>query len=316
MYNAPTYKSKQIFWLLIKLSIVFGCAYFIWHKLNNNQQIIFSDFSQNLFKNDVLSIKNSILLLLFSFINWFLEILKWQTLVSFIKKNSFFSATKQSLASLTTSLITPNRIGEYGAKALYFEKHLRKKVLNLNFIGNLHQLFATVFFGVIGMGYFMSSQEIILNKNLIINSILIVCFVILASFLIWKYLTSKTTFFKNFTVIISKKQHLKISMLSFLRYLIFSHQMYFLILIFKIDISYIDAITAIFLMYLISSFIPMLSLFDAILKGSVAIFIFSFFSINSITILSVTTCMWVLNFAIPAIVGSYFVLIFNPNKKL
>jgi len=55
------------------------------------------------------------------------EILKWQNLVSFYQKIvsfyqkiTFKSALIQSLSSLTASLITPNRIGEYGVKALYF----------------------------------------------------------------------------------------------------------------------------------------------------------------------------------------------------
>ena len=39
---------------------------------------------------------------------------------------NFFEAYEQCLASLTVSIITPNRIGEYGAKALFFEKENRK----------------------------------------------------------------------------------------------------------------------------------------------------------------------------------------------
>ena len=45
-----------------------------------------------------------------------MEIAKWKILTNNVKKNSWLDATKQSLASLTLSLITPNRIGEYGAK--------------------------------------------------------------------------------------------------------------------------------------------------------------------------------------------------------
>lgn len=313
MYNASIYKSKQIFWLVIKLIVVFGCLYFIWQKLNNNQQISFSDFYKNLSQNKVFSLKNSFILLIFSILNWFFEILKWQTLVGIIKKNSFFSATKQSLASLTTSLITPNRIGEYGAKALYFKKSLRKKILSLTFFGNLHQLMVTVFFGIIGMCVFFISQEISLHTKVIIKSTILFILFVLALFFVFKYVNFKKRFLKNFTIKITLKNHLKINAFSFLRYVIFSHQMYFLILIFKINISYIDAMSGIYLMYLISSLLPMFSLFDMLLKGSIAVFIFSYFSINSITIISITTCMWLLNFALPAVVGSYFVLIFKPN---
>ena len=120
MYNNLSHKSKQFFWLLIKLSIVVGCGYFIYQKLLENDQLQFSDFWQILMKNEAFSSKNILFLFVFTFFNWFFEVLKWKELVSFVKKISFSEALKQSLASLTTSLITPNRIGEYGAKAMYF----------------------------------------------------------------------------------------------------------------------------------------------------------------------------------------------------
>jgi len=57
------------------------------------------------------------------------------------QKIAFPQAYKQSLASLTAAIITPNRIGEYGVKALYFKRNFRKKIMLLNFIGNIFPLF-------------------------------------------------------------------------------------------------------------------------------------------------------------------------------
>ena len=98
-----------------------------------------------------------------------------------------------------------------------------------------------------------------------------------------------------------------------LRFVVFSHQFYFLLLIFKIDFPYLETISAITSVYLIASIIPMLSLFDVILKGSIAIWVFSFLNIDPIIILSITTLAWILNFVLPAIIGSYFVITFKPN---
>ena len=50
-----------------------------------------------------------------------------------------------------------------------------------------------------------------------------------------------------------------------------------------------------------------------LLKGTVAIWIFSFYNVQPIIILSITSIMWLLNFVLPAIIGSYFVLTFKPN---
>ena len=315
MKYSLTHKSKQFFWLLIKLSIVFGCGYFIWLKLSSNNQLNFSSFYQKLTENNIFSTKNIFLLLTFSLANWLLEITKWKTLVGFVKNTSFTSAGIQSLASLTTSLITPNRIGEYGAKALYFRQSLRKKILSLNLIGNLHQLLATFFFGLFGLIYFVKSQNIYLNFTKKHCLFLGFFLAVVGGFFLWKRANSKKEIFKKYTLNLSKKQHLKIGSLSFLRYLIFAHQFYFLLLLFKAPISYVPAITAIGTLYLISSIIPILSLFDAVLKGSIAVFIFTHLAVDTRTVLSITTLMWLLNFVIPASIGSYFVLTFKPKLR-
>ena len=82
-----------------------------------------------------------------------MEIAKWKILTNNVKKNSWLETTRQSLASLTLSLITPNRIGEYGAKALYYTNDKRKQILLLNFAGNFYQLVITIVLGAIGLVY-------------------------------------------------------------------------------------------------------------------------------------------------------------------
>lgn len=316
MNNWLSYKTKQFLSLVIKLSIVIGCCCFIYTKLVENEQMNFSVFYQNLIENEVFTLKNSLFLFFFSFFNWFLEITKWHLLISFIGNSSFKKAIVQSLASFTTSLITPNRIGEYGAKVLYFQKPFRKKVIGLNVVGNFYQMLMTLVFGIIGLSYFILIHKIEIQMHLVFKFVGVLLFVIFTLFFVSKYLKYKNSYFKKikeFMMKIPLELNLKISFLSFLRFLIFSHQFYFLLLIFNIDLFYIDAISAITSMYLVASVIPVFPLFDLVTKGSVAVWIFSFFSIESLEIVSVTSLMWILNFMLPAIIGSYFVLIFKPN---
>tara|TARA_R110002050_G_scaffold267923_4_gene409689 strand:- start:9682 stop:10656 length:975 start_codon:yes stop_codon:yes gene_type:complete len=318
MQKTSSHKTKHFFALVIKLFIVIGFGYFIYLKLAENEQLTFSVFYTNLIKNNVFSLKNVLLLLLFTFFNWFFEIYKWHLLVSQIQKISFYEAAIQSLASLTTSLITPNRIGEYGAKALYFKKSFGKKIVTLNLIGNLSQLFTTIFFGIIGCLYLFFNFNIEFDFT---NIIFFVLFFILLFIIVWftdkKGLTVKgysIQSFKNFIIGFQKKTLQKVVLFSVLRFLIFSHQFYFLLLTFTVNINYVDALMSIFSIYLIASIIPMLSLFDVLVKGSVALFIFSLYEINEASILAIVLLMWILNFVLPSIVGSYFVLTFNSNK--
>ena len=318
MHKSPSHKTKHFFALGIKLFIVIGCGYFTYTKLTQNSQILFSDFYSNSTKTTLFSLKNITFLLLFSILNWFFEIKKWHLLINHSQKVSFLNAVIQSLASLTVSLITPNRIGEYGAKAIYFKKPLRKQVLVLNLVGNLSQLLITLFFGVIGLVFFIQ----LFNIHLPIESTLIVIgFTLLSLFLFWifykKGISIKGHSLSSLMSFISKIPSsiiVKTSFYSLIRYIIFSHQFYYLLMIFKIDITYPDALFSIFMMYFLASIIPMLSLFDVVIKGSIAIWVFSFFNCEEIVVLSIVLIMWVFNFVIPSIVGSYFVLTFNTNK--
>ena len=67
----------------------------------------------------------------------------------------------------------------------------------------------------------------------------------------------------------------------------------------------------IYTMYLFSSIIPGFVVFDWLIKGSVAVSLFQIFHVNEVLILSVTSIMWLANFALPSLIGSYFVLTFT-----
>ena len=311
--KTSSYKSNQFLWLVFKLLIVILCGYFIYDILANNDELKFIDFQSKMNDFDVFLIKNVVLLIFFTIINWFLEITKWKILANKVSAISWRNACKQSLASLTFSLITPNRIGEYGAKALYFKKENRKEVLLVNFVGNFYQLLMTLVVGFFGVLYLMFtfSFSFLLFQNLMI---LLIGIIIMILFL--KFLRKKSKKINDWIlkIIVSLKfkNNKSILMLSFLRYAVFSHQFYFLLMLFNLEISYINAMAGITTMYLIASSVPILSLFDFVIKGSVSILVFSLFEVDAIIIICVTTIMWIFNFVLPAIVGSYFVLQFKP----
>lgn len=316
MISGLPYKTKQFFFVLIKLSIVIGAAYFIYNKLTNNKELDFSVFIGFLSKNSLFSIKTVLFLLFLTFFNWFFEILKWQNLVFYVKQISFFEALKQSLASHTASLFTPNRIGDYAAKSIYFESFLRKKILLLNLIGNMTQMLMTLLFGIVGVFIFTSQYQVDISYYKLVQILIytLLFFGIVGYGLLHKRFKIKgfsITKIKAFVISIPVRIQLKNLLFSMLRYLIFSFQFYYLFCLFGVNITYINAMVLISSMYLLVSIIPTIFVFDLVVKGSVALFIFGFAGINNITILSVTTLMWLLNFVLPSIFGSYYVLNFN-----
>lgn len=316
MFGQLPYKTKQFFFLLIKLSIVVGAFYFIYQKLNTNENLDFAVFVQYLNENHVFSTRNIIFLLLLSSLNWCLEVLKWQNLVSVVKRISFWESTEQCLGSLTASLFTPNRIGEYGVKAMYYSNNQRKRILLLNLLSNMSQLLVTVIVGCIGFTLFYLQYD----TNITLKKVARFVIVLLSIGLFTFFGVKKSRFsyrgfslekIRNYIKDMPRGVHVKTVVLSILRYAVFSFQFYFLLKIFGVDVYYFNAMLVIASMYLLSSIIPSIFIFDVIVKGSVALFLFDIVGVNSLTVLSIVTLMWILNFVIPSIFGSIYVLRFK-----
>jgi len=140
-------KTKLFLLFLIKVLIVGGAFYFIYSQLANNDKLDWQKFIVLFQKN--YSISGIAFLLLLSVLNRFFEILKWQNLVSYLHKISVMEATKQVLGALTAGLFTPNGIGEYAGKALFFKKSETKKIIFLNLICNGIQIILSLVFGLI-----------------------------------------------------------------------------------------------------------------------------------------------------------------------
>ena len=304
MISIP-HKAKQFLLLIIKLLIVSIALFYIYQQLQGDKKINWSIISS------YLSVQSAIILIGFSAVNWILEIFKWKHLVSSFKEISFFEATKQSLGSLTASIFTPNRIGEYGAKVLYFSKENSKQIVLLNFIGNSSQMLVTTFFGVIGVQLIGLNFQV---SNWVIFGFIIAAFLFLFlfknveiyGFSIQKLVQKIASFSFAF--------HRKNLLFSALRYLVFSTQFYFLLLIFDIEIAFKIAFGTIFSMYLLASIVPSIHLMDVAIKGSVAVYLFSLLGIESWKIIAITSLMWLYNLVLPVLVGSYFVLRFKPQK--
>ena len=242
MISIP-HKTKQFLVLLIKLLIVGGAFYFIYNQLANNDKLDWSKFQTLVLEKT--SITTIIFILLFSIANRYFEILKWQNLVGFIKPISVGEASKQVLGALTAGIFTPNGLGEYAGKAMFFKKEQTKKVVFLNLICNGIQMILTIIFGTIGLiliGYWKWALAII--------GIAIGLFI--ASFL------SKNITKKGYSIQkllhkineIPKKIHRKNILLGVSRYLVFSHQYYVLFLVFDVDLPYLTLISSIALLRL------------------------------------------------------------------
>lgn len=312
MISIP-HKAKQFLVLLIKLLIVGGAFYFIYDQLAHNDKLDWQKFITLFRKNQ--SVLGIGFILLLSVLNRYFEILKWQNLAKVIHEISLGEATKQVLAALTAGIFTPNGVGEYAGKALYYPKSEAKKVVFLNLICNGIQMILTVIFGIFGLMYFNAQHEVITAQTVaILFGIFVLLFVVLFSL--------KKIKIKGYSIEkilhkineIPKPIHRKNILLGTLRYLVFSHQYYFLFLAFDVDLPYFTLIATIAVVYFLASSLPTFQFLDFAVKGSVAIYFFGKLGVNEWIVVFISTLMWFLNVVLPVIIGSYYVLNFKTKK--
>lgn len=312
--------SKKIS-LLIKLLIVALAFWFLYQKVfaNDNFLEIKDEFSHILNKDTYFDLVVVFLLML---LNWSIDALKWQFLIHKLEKVSFWLSLKAVFLGITVSMFTPNRIGEFGGRVLCLNNADRIKAVLVTVFGNLTQLVATVIFGLLALTYFSLNYSFPVLTVFFENTILILAFSILIISLMiyaliniskmsgllsrWKFLKKYEEYWHVFHEY-SKSEILTVLFASISRYLVYSFQFYLLIKFVNIDITFLQSLTMSALTFLSMSVIPTIALTEIGVRGSVAIYFFSFLSNNVIGIITATFTLWIINLVIPAIIGTLFV---------
>ena len=305
---------KKYLSIIIKIVIVFFSFYFIYHQLVENKSFEELDISVLL---DTVK-KNKVYLvgvILMMFLNWLVEALKWRYMISKIENISIMTAYRAIFTGITVSTFTPNRIGEYGGRVFCLEQGDRIKAVFITVLCSMSQLLVTILYGSISL--FILFDEILIDKTFLSVSVLI----LLNLFLLFSYfnISHIINFLGKFKLIKSFKKYLEVLVMysykdlfiafiySNTRYFIFSLQFIILLHVFGINISFMDAILSVMLIFFFITITPTITIAEIGVRGSVAIFVLGLFSSNDIAILSSTTLLWLINLIIPAIIGSFFI---------
>ncbi|MDM1380525.1 hypothetical protein [Myroides marinus] len=307
-------KTKQYLVLLIKILVVSAAFYYIYNQLSNNDTLDFHILSEVVSKPENYLAIFALMCLTFS--NRFVEILKWQNLSSLIKPVSVGQAAKQVLSALTLGIFTPNGIGEYAGKVLYFEKKDAPRVIFLNMVCNGVQVIYAIVFGLIGLSILNQFHEIIPNTYLyIVYGVIAVVFTLLFSIRNFAIKGYSIQTIVNLLNEIPKKKHRKNLFLALLRYASFTHQYVILYYLFGVDIPYFELLCAVSAIYLMASSLPNFQFLEFAVKGSIAMFIFTALDVNQWVVALVATLIWLLNIVLPISIGSYFVLTFKVKRN-
>lgn len=301
-----THKAKQFLLLLTKFLVVGLAFWFIYVKLSKTDWLNWDDFKKIIAEK--FTAGSIFLIILLSFLNRFFEILKWQNLANTIRKTSLYQATRQVLSALVFALFTPNGLGEYGAKALFFPKYQAKNIVFLNFVCNGIQMIITVVFGIFGLlllGYYdwflgvFGASVLFLLFSFFLKSITV------------KGYSLKRLFEKINEI--PKYIHRNNTVLGIGRYMCFSHQQYFLLILLGVDLPYLPLMATVMAVYFLASCLPNFQFLDFVVKGGVAVYFFGILGVNEWIVMLVTFLMWLLNVVLPVLFGGIFVLLDSPK---
>jgi type IV secretory pathway VirB2 component (pilin) len=258
-------------------------------------------------------------------VNWALEGLKWQALMPANNKIGFTKMSKAVLSGLTFSLFTPNRIGEYGGRVLFVTPEQRLQTVFATIKGSIAQWIAILgggIFGIIAIICNSAHEEAIgLAYYLLVFAAIILMLMSIFYFKMSSLLKTivRIPYLKKFAAKLSDKEILKYSnstlliTLSFamLRYIVYSLQYLLIIKAFGINNDILISLSAISVIYLLQTGLPIPPTFGLIARGSIAVWIFGMLGNEDFyqqsSILAATFSLWCINLFIPALLGSYFI---------
>ncbi len=331
-------KVNKILSLAFKISVLLLSLGYIYYKIFYNQD------TDQIGKTISIAIIRDyfplflVLVLLLMPVNWGIEIIKWRYLIFKIEKISLYNSFKAVLVGISFSSFTPNRVGDYFGRALMLENSDKKIGVLITIVGSIAQTIVTIVAGTIGFILFnnilFTNVFITGNVYYVLNLTILIIFNVLVLLFYFK-ISLLNTFILKIKLLKRLKSYfqvltnytfdelLKVLLLSLLRYLVFIFQFYLLLLIFNIQIDVLNGIAIISVIYLVTTIIPTIALTELGIKGAAAIYFFelyfkqtSYYSDDiAINVVAATFVLWILNLAIPALIGSFYVFKMKLFKK-
>lgn len=266
------------------------------------------------------------LVIVLMLINWGIESKKWQLLINHVQYFTFSKAFKSVLAGCSVTMLTPNRIGEYGGRILYVEEEHRIKAISLSLVGSISQLLITMLMGCIGLLYlrFISHNnssaltvlpefwgDVLIYLSIGVT-VLLLLFYLRLGWLVraMEKLPSLQKVVNHIRVLdeFNNQNLLQILMLSFIRYMVFVLQYVLLLQVMQIDIPVSLCFWLMTVFYLVMALAPSIGFIELPVRVSVSWVIFKLYTTNQLGVGTASLGIWIINLVVPAVIGSLLIL--------
>lgn len=239
--------------------------------------------------------------------NLLLETLKWQCLLNPVYRTGFIDSLASVLVGFSLAIFTPNRSGDWFGKIIKIPNKLRKTGIMAAMYGSVWQ---TLTIGVAGL----ATLQFSITAPVVKPGVPLLVFLLLTGMLLvfkTKFINWITGFgiiqrylgvlkrFPTYTM----RTETAIAFFTIARYVVFVLQFSYLMEVFT-GIGFVNILTTTSIYFFIVTFIPSFTIVEPGIRISAAMYLFTSFSSNTVAIALAPLLIWVVNLAIPAVVGN------------
>lgn len=266
-----------------------------------------------------------LLILAMMLVNWGIESRKWQKLVARLQPFHGWRAFQSVLSGCSVTMLTPNRIGEYGGRVLYLEPEHRLAAVSLTVVGSMSQLLVTIWMGCLGIVYLLlfnkSEATSVHILPVLWTDVLLVLGVAGALLLTGFYFRigwlvqlierqpRLEKWLKPIRVLetLDAKLLWRLLWLSVLRYFVFMVQYLMMLWLLDVQVPVVLGFWLLALFYLVMAIAPTFGFVELPVRISASWLIFSFTG-NELGVGAAAFAIWIVNLVVPAIIGSLLIL--------
>ena len=333
-------KVKKTLNILLKLLIVVAAYGFLYYQLFRKDKLDQVLDALNRFADIPGLYFMLAIVVMMMFLNWSIEAFKWRYLLKDEEQIGFLKSLKAVFAGITVSIFTPNRVGVFLGRVFILKKAKPLRAVFITIIGSYSQLLVTLITGYIAVLYFSAQYlqhfeaipvwlftatafgvglVILLLTLLYLNLSILDPLVNRLINSRWKKIGQYFSVFSRFNT----STLLKVFGFSLLRYGVFTLQFLLLIHLFQVPVPWFDGFMLIALMFFTMSAIPTVTLAELGVRGSVTITLFrlylqlnhEFTPMMEFGVFSASSALWLINLALPALLGTLFIFQLRFFKK-
>ena len=259
-------------------------------------------------------------------LNWGIESRKWQVLVHHVQRFSFLSAFKSVLCGCSITMLTPNRVGEYGGRILNIDEGNRVKAISLTITGSISQLLVTLLMGCAGLiflRYFSHNGagglsvlpefwgDVLIYMSVAITIVLLLFYIRLGWLVrMLEKIPALNKVVQHIRVLdeFDNKQLIQILSLSLVRYLVFVTQYLLLLQVMQVEIDLMICFWLIGVFYLVMAMAPTIGFIELPVRVTASWAILKYYTVNELGVGAAAMGIWLINLVLPAIIGSLLIL--------